>query len=313
MKKKININIPNRCFLGKRLDQILAYFLKGYSRSFLKKCILQNKVFINDQVENHPDKKIFGGEKIFFYPPPVHDSIDSPENINLDIIYEDEDILVINKPVGLIVHPGAGHQNGTLLNALLYHYINIKYIPRAGIVHRLDKNTSGLMVIAKTMIAYKHLLILLKKRKIIRKYQAIVHGVMISGGVINEPIMRHHTQRTRMTVNHAGKKSVTYYKVIQRFSRYTHISVQLDTGRTHQIRVHMLYIGYPLVGDHVYFNRVCRRPIINMINKDIDSVYMFPRQALHSYSLSFSHPITKVMMKWVIPLPKDMRNLLKCL
>lgn len=313
MKKKINITISNKYVLGKRLDQILSYFLKEYSRSFLKKCILQNTVFINNQIENHPDRRICGGEKIVFYPPYIDKSIDYPENIDLDIVYEDEDILVINKPPGLVVHPGAGNKNGTLLNALLYYYVDIKYIPRAGIVHRLDKDTSGLMVVAKTMIAYKYLLTSFKQKKIIRKYQAIVQGVMISGGVINQPITRHHTKRTCMMVHPEGKESVTYYKIIQRFLKHTHISVQLETGRTHQIRVHMLHIGYPLVGDTVYFKNSHRYPIINSIKQDLNKKYVFPRQALHSYYLSLTHPITKVIMRWVVSLPEDMKNLLQYL
>ncbi|WP_422667314.1 23S rRNA pseudouridine(1911/1915/1917) synthase RluD [Buchnera aphidicola] len=309
-KNKLSVILPYFLFFGKRIDQILSHFFQEYSRSFLKKCILNNQVLVNGKIENHPDKKMIGGEKIVVLLFNIEPMIDIPENIFLDIVYEDEDILVINKPAGLVVHPGAGNRNGTLLNALLYRYITIHNLPRAGIVHRLDKDTSGLMVIAKTIISYTYLFNLLKNRKIIRKYQAIVQGSMISGGIIDAPIMRHHIKRTCMMVNDLGKKSVTHYKIIKKFSLYTHISVQLETGRTHQIRVHMLHIGYPIVGDSVY-NRNFHHPITNIKQKN--QKIFFPRQALHAYHLSFCHPITKKKMKWIISLPKDMITLLKIL
>ncbi|MBZ2279362.1 RluA family pseudouridine synthase, partial [Buchnera aphidicola] len=193
-----------------------------------------------------------GGEKIVIYPFRELFNADLPENIFLNIIYEDNDILIINKNAGLVVHPGAGNMNGTILNALLYRYKNIHNLPRSGIVHRLDKNTSGLMVIAKNMYSYIFLLNLLKKRKIVREYQAIVKGNMISGGIIDNPISRHKTKKICMMTSSIGRKAITHYKIIKRFKGYTHVLLRLDTGRTHQIRVHMLHIGYPLLGDPLY-------------------------------------------------------------
>jgi 23S rRNA pseudouridine1911/1915/1917 synthase len=308
--KKIELNAIVSCFSlsGKRLDQVLAKLFKQYSRAYLKKLILKNQVFLNKKIINQPDKKILVGEEITIYPFLKNVLFDVPENIILDIIYEDRDILVINKPVGLVVHPGPGNNQGTVLNALLYHYKNIKNLPRAGIIHRLDKNTSGLMIIAKTVFSYNYLLNLLKKRKIIREYEAIVTGKMISGGTINQPIMRHRTKRTCMTVHHLGKKSVTHYKIIHRFTYHTHILVRLETGRTHQIRVHMLYIKHPLVGDPCY-NGIHRR-INYKKDRKSEKISKFSRQALHASHLSFKHPITHNLMSWTIPLPQDMQDLL---
>jgi 23S rRNA pseudouridine1911/1915/1917 synthase len=299
---------------GKRLDQVLSKIFSEYSRSYLKKLILTNKVVINSNIVNRPDKTILGGEIISIYPFFTISTQDLPEKIDLDVVYEDNEILVINKPAGFVVHPGSGNNTGTLLNALLYHYKDIKNLPRSGIVHRLDKNTSGLMVIAKTMFSYNYLVTLLKKRNICREYQGIVKGNMISGGTIDAPIQRHLYKRTRMMVHNFGKKSVTHYKIIHRFKFHTHIKMRLETGRTHQIRVHMLHIGYPLIGDSLYsgLNRfsqfVNHKPC-----KYISQVITFPRQALHASSISFRHPTTRNLISWTIPLPKDIKNLLLCL
>lgn len=299
--------VPYLSQSGRRLDQILAELFKEYSRSFLKRLILINHVFINKRIINQPDKKVFGGERITVFFIPQDNGTNFPENIFLDIIYEDREILIINKPSGLVVHPGAGNSNGTILNALLYKYKNKNLLPRSGIVHRLDKYTSGLMVIAKTIFSYKYLVKLLKKRQIVREYQGIVKGNMISGGTINQPIMRHHIHRKRMTVNALGKKSITHYRIIQRFKYHTYISIRLETGRTHQIRVHMLYIQHPLVGDQIY-SGINRIPYDNQ-NKDIKKINDFPRQALHAGYLSFYHPITRSSMSWTVPLPQDMKDL----
>ncbi|ANZ22604.1 23S rRNA pseudouridylate synthase [Buchnera aphidicola (Diuraphis noxia)] len=310
MKKiKLNAIVSSVSLSGKRLDQVLSKLFKEYSRSYLKQLILINQVFINDHIVNQPDRKILGGEIITVYIFLNDISFNLPEKINLNIVYEDNEILVINKPAGLVVHPGAGNNTGTIFNALLYHYKNIKYLPRAGIVHRLDKNTSGLMVIAKTIFSYNFLLKLLKKRKISREYQGIVKGKMISGGTINAPIMRHHKKRICMMVHHLGKKSVTHYKIINGFKCHTHILIRLETGRTHQIRVHMLHIGYPLVGDPLY--RGLNRCISYQKYQDVyKKKYQFSRQALHASHIAFCHPASRSLMSWTIPLPQDMKNLL---
>ncbi len=293
---------------GQRLDQVLTKLFKDYSRCYLKRLILLNRVLVNKVIVNQPDRKILGGENISIYPCFKDVEFNYPENIFLNVIYEDNDILVINKPAGLVVHPGAGNNQGTILNALLYHYKNIKNLPRAGIIHRLDKNTSGLMVVAKTSCAYYFLLQLLKKRKITREYQGIVKGNMISGGTVNAPIMRHSSKRKHMVVHHLGKKSITHYTIISRFKFHTHIAIRLETGRTHQIRVHMMHIRYPLVGDSMY-NGITYR-MNNIKNKYVNKIRQFPRQALHASHLSFFHPVTKNLMGWTIPLPRDMQDLL---
>lgn len=307
--KKIELSAVVSCssLLGKRLDQVLSNLFKQYSRSYLKQLILINQVFINNSIVNRPDKKILGGEiiTIYVFSEDIESSI--PEKINLNVVYEDKEILVINKSSNLVVHPGSGHNTGTIFNSLLYHYKNAKYLPRAGIVHRLDKDTSGLMVISKTIFSYNYLLQQLKKRKISREYQAIVRGNMISGGTINMPIKRHHKKRICMMVHHLGKKSVTHYKIINHFKCHTHISIKLETGRTHQIRVHMLHIGYPLVGDPMYsgINR-----FVNHQKKNLDKECNFSRQALHASYISLYHPISRNLMSWAIPLPQDIKNLL---
>ncbi|WP_167553836.1 23S rRNA pseudouridine(1911/1915/1917) synthase RluD [Buchnera aphidicola] len=308
--KKIELSAVVSCLslLGQRLDLVLSKLFKEYSRSYLKNLIIMNRVLVNKNVLNQPDKKILGGEIITIYPFPKDVLFNIPENIFLNIIYEDNEILVINKPAGLVVHPGSGNEKGTILNALLYHYKNIKDLPRAGIVHRLDKDTSGLMVIAKTVFSYHYLLSELKKRKITREYEAIVKGKMISGGTINQPIMRHRTKRTCMMVHHLGKKSVTHYKIINRFKFHTHIAIGLETGRTHQIRVHMLYIKHPLVGDPYYGGSKIQLDYIK--DKKLNKIYQFSRQALHASHLSFHHPANNNLVSWTIPLPNDMQELI---
>jgi 23S rRNA pseudouridine1911/1915/1917 synthase len=224
--------------------------------------------------------------------------------IELDIVYEDEDILIINKPADLVVHPGAGNQDGTLLNALLAHVPDIDKVPRAGIVHRLDKDTTGLMVVAKTLPAQTHLVDQLQTRVMSREYEALVNGTMVAGGLVDAPIGRHSTKRTHMAVREMGKPAVTHYRVIEKFRAHTHVRLKLETGRTHQIRVHMAYIKHPLVGDPAYGGRL-RLPK-GSSDEFANTLRGFNRQALHAAQLSLYHPTTDEWMTWQAPLPQDM-------
>jgi 23S rRNA pseudouridine1911/1915/1917 synthase len=232
-----------------------------------------------------------------------------PQDIDLNIVYEDEHILVINKPADLVVHPGAGNPNGTVLNALLNHVPNIDKVPRAGIVHRLDKDTTGLMVVAKTLPAQTHLVDQLQHRVMSREYEAIALGTMVAGGVVDAPIGRHATKRTHMAVREGGKPATTHYRVMEKFRAYTHLRLKLETGRTHQIRVHMAYVKHPLLGDPVYGGRP-RLP--KGASEDfISTLRGFQRQALHAAQLSLYHPETEEWMTWQAPLPDDMQHLLE--
>jgi 23S rRNA pseudouridine1911/1915/1917 synthase len=229
------------------------------------------------------------------------------EPIDLNIVYEDEHIMVINKPAGLVVHPGAGNADGTLLNALLHHCPSIAEVPRAGIVHRLDKDTTGLMVIAKTIPAQTHLVEAMQEREITREYEAICHGTMTAGGTVDEPIGRHPTKRTHMAVTSSGRPAVTHYRVMEKFRAHTRLRLRLETGRTHQIRVHMTYINYPLVGDPVYAGRP--RPPRKADEALLTVLRGFKRQALHAAMLRLAHPITSEIMEWHAPIPDDMVEL----
>ena len=233
------------------------------------------------------------------------------EDINLDIVYQDEEILVINKPAGLVVHPGAGNPRHTLLNALLHHETQLEQVPRAGIVHRLDKDTSGLMVVALTPTTHTYLVDQLREHKVQRQYQAIVQGVMTAGGSVDAAIARHHIQRKRMAVKDSGKHAVTHYRVVKKYPAHTHIRVQLETGRTHQIRVHMAHIRYPIVGDRVYGGR----PRLAKQNSEQLKALLrtFPRQALHASELSLKHPLSGEEMSFAAPLPDDILALLEAL
>lgn len=295
---------------GLRLDQALSKLLPDYSRTQIQEWIKNAEIELNGK---HPKSRmtVIGGENITIHaalkPQPSFEA----QPIALNIVYEDEAILVINKPVGMVVHPAAGNYNNTLLNALLYHAPELQKLPRAGIIHRLDKNTSGLLVIAKTQPALMSLSKQLKKRSISRIYQAIVLGVMTSGGTINEPIGRHSIQRKRMAVIETGKPAITHYRVIERYRAHTRIKIQLETGRTHQIRVHMAHIHYPVIGDPIYGGRLqlpkgCTEELVNALRQ-------FKRQALHASELGFIHPITQQSVNFTAPLPEDMQQLIAVL
>src|SRR5690606_1818324 len=233
------------------------------------------------------------------------------QDIELNIVYEDEHLLVIDKPAGLVVHPAAGHADGTLLNALLHHVPDIVNVPRAGIVHRLDKDTTGLMVVAKTLQAQTNLVEQLQKRTVSRIYECISIGVITAGGTIDAPIGRSSSQRQRMAVTDGGKPAITHYRVLERYRSHTHVRVKLETGRTHQIRVHMSHVGYPLVGDPVYAGRFRIPPAASP--SLVQSLKEFPRQALHARFLELDHPATGKRMKWESPLPDDLVWLLTLL
>ncbi|MCW9718890.1 MULTISPECIES: 23S rRNA pseudouridine(1911/1915/1917) synthase RluD [unclassified Avibacterium] len=300
---------PNQ--MGQRLDQSLAEMFPDYSRSRLKTWIESDLVKVNDEVVNVPRSKVYGGEHISITVEVEDETRFEPEAIPLNIVYEDDDILVINKPKDLVVHPGAGNPNGTVLNALLYHYPAIAEVPRAGIVHRLDKDTTGLMVVAKTIPAQTKLVRDLQKRKITREYEAIAYGVMTQGGTVDEPMARHPTKRTHMAVHPMGKPAVTHYRIMERFRNYTRLRLRLETGRTHQIRVHMAHIAHPLLGDQTYGGRP--RPPKNASEEFLATLRDFKRQALHAIMLRLAHPITGEIMEWYAPLPEDFVGLVNAL
>ncbi|MGP7974632.1 23S rRNA pseudouridine(1911/1915/1917) synthase RluD [Proteus mirabilis] len=297
--------------LGQRLDQALAELFPDYSRSRIKEWILDNRVQVNDKIINKPKEKMLGGEKIEVDALIEEDVRWEPQNIPLNIVYEDDDILVINKPRDLVVHPGAGNPDGTVLNALLYRYPEIVNVPRAGIVHRLDKDTTGLMVVAKTVPAQTHLVEALQRREITREYEAVTTGRMTAGGLVNEPISRHPTKRTHMAVHPMGKPAVTHYRVMEHFRAHTRLRLRLETGRTHQIRVHMAHIHHPLIGDQLYGGRP--RPLKGASEEFRETLRRFDRQALHATMLRLYHPITGIEMEWHAPLPDDMVELIRVL
>lgn len=307
-KIQLQADVPEALF-GKRLDQALAEMFPDYSRSRLKEWILANQVQINGQIVNKPREKLLGNETVHIDASIEIQEQHKAQKIDLDIVFEDDHIMVINKPMNLVVHPGAGNSDGTVLNALLSHAPEVATVPRAGIVHRLDKDTTGLMVIAKTIPAQTHLVEQLQAREISREYEAVVNGTMVAGGMVDAPIGRHSTKRTSMAVQHLGKPAVTHYRVIQKFRAHTHIRLKLETGRTHQIRVHMAHLKHALVGDQLYAGRpmlpkAAAQPMIDMLRG-------FKRQALHAIQLELSHPITGEWMSWKADLPEDFQNLLE--
>jgi 23S rRNA pseudouridine1911/1915/1917 synthase len=298
--------VPDSC-LGKRLDQSIAVMFPDYSRSRLKEWILDGKVQVNGAVQTRAREKMYGGETI-----DINASVEAEirymaQDIPLTIVYEDDDILVVNKPTGLVVHPGAGNPDGTMLNALLHYCPQLDVVPRAGIVHRLDKDTTGLMVVAKTIAAQTNLVDALQRREITREYEAIASGTMTAGGIVDQPIGRHSTKRTHMAVSFVGRPSVTHYRVLEKYRLHTRLRLRLETGRTHQIRVHMAHITHPLVGDPVYGGRP--RPPRNSTPQLLECLRGFKRQALHAAMLSLFHPITGIEMTWHAEIPEDLLNL----
>lgn len=300
----IELTIPPS-HAGSRLDQALAQLLPDWSRSRLQTWIREKRIRV-DGTEAVPKQKVWSGEKIEVKP--AHHPIETghaPEAISLDIVYEDEALIVINKPAGLVVHPGSGNWRGTMLNALLHHAAQLSAIPRAGIVHRLDKDTSGLLVVAKTLEAQTSLVRQLQKHTVKRDYLALVLGRVPTGGWIDAPVGRHPVQRTKMAVVASGKEARTHYQILEKFDECTLLRCSLETGRTHQIRVHMHSMGHPLLGDPVYGGKPKR-----IIQNTGPSLPRFPRQALHAQRLELTHPQRDIRMAWEAALPEDMNSLL---
>jgi 23S rRNA pseudouridine1911/1915/1917 synthase len=298
--------------LGFRLDQALASLFPDYSRSRIKEWILADMVKVDGQLVTRPREKVYTGQLLEVSAVLEDEVVFEAQDIKLDIVFEDEHILVINKPAGLVVHPGAGNPSGTVLNALLHHYPEIAEVPRAGIVHRLDKDTTGLMVVAKTVPAQTHLVASLQAREITREYEAIATGCFTAGGRVEAPIARDKVNRVKMAVSQTGgKHAVTHYRVAEKYRAHTRLRLRLETGRTHQIRVHMAYIGHVLVGDPVYGGRP--RPPKGASEKLINTLRGFKRQALHATMLRLTHPITGEQMEWHAPVPDDMAELARVL
>lgn len=294
-----------------RLDQALAQLFPQYSRSRLQQWVKGGFVLV-DQAKLRAKDKVHSGQQIVVEVQETVQGEWQAEAIPLDVLYEDAQLIVINKPVGLVVHPAVGNQSGTLLNALLHHAPELEKVPRAGIVHRLDKDTSGVLVIARDVTAHKYLVEQLQARAFEREYAAVVNGVLTAGGTIETRIGRHPLQRKKMAVvTSGGKPAITHYRVEQRYRAHTLVKVNLETGRTHQIRVHMTHIHHPLVGDQVYGGRLklpagCSEALTEMLRR-------FKRQALHARSLGLQHPKTGESISWQAPIPEDMQNLIKVL
>ena len=297
---------------GLRLDVALQQLLPEHSRSRLQAWIKEDLVKL-DHVSVTAKTKVWGGEIVHINPPKnLQENAFKPENIPLDIVYEDDELLVINKPAGLVVHPAAGNWSGTLLNALLFYLPKLADIPRCGIVHRLDKDTSGLLVVAKTLEAQTSLVRQLQARTVKREYRAIVWGQLWRNGTVNQPIGRHSHARTKMAVSRTGKPAITHYEILERFGVHTYLRCNLETGRTHQIRVQMQYLKAPMLGDAVYGigNIIPHKHMTQTLRDAVDG---FHRQALHAVKLGLIHPKTNEAMEWQIELADDMRALLEAM
>lgn len=291
---------------GSRLDQAAAQLFPAYSRERLKQWI-QDGTLTLDGEQAKPKEKVMGGEMLVVDVVIEDETVALAEDIPLDIVHEDDQLLVLNKPAGLVVHPGAGNSQGTLMNALLHHEPSLSQLPRAGIVHRLDRDTTGLMVVAKTLTAHTSLVAQLSDKRVYREYEAVCYGNMTAGGTVEAPIDRHPHDRVKMAVVAGGRPAVTHYRILQRFPNHTHVRVQLETGRTHQIRVHLAHIGYPLVGDPVYARLRFPKGASFELNEKLKT---FTRQALHARRLGLVHPGTGESCLWECELPADFVSLL---
>lgn len=306
---RLCFQVPDELF-GLRVDKALTKLCQDYSRSTVQGWIKQGLVLLDDEVPRQKDK-VLGGEVLEVSIPQQEQGDWEPQDIDIECVHEDQHMLVVNKPAGLVVHPGAGNPDGTLLNALLHHYPDNRAIARAGIVHRLDKDTSGLMVVARTEKARLALIDQLVDHSLYRQYTAVCQGRIISGGTVDEPIGRDKQDRRKMAVNMLGKEALTHYRVIDRFRHHSLLSVQLETGRTHQIRVHMTHLGFALVGDPVYGRRLA---IPGDCTASLESALRgFKRQALHASCIEYIHPQSKELQRWQTPLPDDLNDLISAL
>ncbi len=307
MKEILHQGVVSPELSGKRLDQALALLFSDYSRSRLQAWIKEGRVQVDGRLRKAKEK-VWAGEHITLRAMLQDSGRCEAEDIPLDLLYEDEHLLVVNKPAGLVVHPAAGNWSGTLQNALLHHDPELAKLPRAGIVHRLDKDTTGLMVVARSLLAHKRLVEALQAREIKREYMAVVNGLPSAGGTVDAPIGRHPVNRVRMAVVAGGKPARTHFRIREKFRAHTLLDVQLESGRTHQIRVHMAYVHHPLVGDPVYGGRPKLPPAAS---GDLRSLLRgFGRQALHARRLSLVHPLSGKAMVWESPVPEDLAMLL---
>ena len=309
MNHPMHLIIPEHS-AGERLDIALQVLLPEHSRSRLQAWIKSGLVTLNT-LPASAKTKVWGGEKIAITLPTLPQELaSSPENIPLDILFEDDTLLVINKPAGLVVHPAAGHWQGTLVNALLFHAPQLQALPRAGIVHRLDKDTSGLLVVAKTLEAQTHLVRQLQARTVKREYRVIVWGQVWHDGKVDAPIRRDARNRLKMAVDARGKPAITHYQVLERFSAHSYLRCLLETGRTHQIRVHFQHLKAPVVGDPLYgYHGIAPHTV--MMPALCEALKGFQRQALHATKLGLIHPYTQKMMHWEVALADDMSTLLE--
>jgi 23S rRNA pseudouridine1911/1915/1917 synthase len=295
---------------GQRFDQILPGMFRGYSRAHLVGEVKSGRIRLDGR-EVPPRTLVRGGEEVEWNRAEAPVLGDRPEAIELDVVFEDASLMVIDKPAGLVVHPGAGNREGTLLNALLHHDPDLAQLPRAGIVHRLDKDTSGLLVVARTLPAQTALVAMLAARDIHRRYAAIVNGVPVAGGTVDAPLDRHPTDRLRRAVREGGRPAVTHYRVREKFRAHALLQCELESGRTHQIRVHMAHAGWPLVGDPLYGKGLKlprgARPEL------ADTLRGFKRQALHAEHLAFAHPVTDTALAFDAEPPRDFVDLLDAL
>jgi 23S rRNA pseudouridine1911/1915/1917 synthase len=296
---------------GRRLDQVLAELLPAFSRSRLQSWIEQGRVAVDGRMPR-PKDRVRGAEQVLVQPLLERTDDCLPQPIPLHVRFEDEHLIVVDKQAGLVVHPAAGHPDGTLQNALLHYAPDLAELPRCGIVHRLDKDTTGLMVVARSLLAHRSLVAQLKARSVKRDYRALVVGAPNACGHVDAPIGRHPTRRTAMAVVAGGRPAVSNYSVLVRYRRHSLVAVRLQTGRTHQIRVHMGHLGFPLVGDPLYGAR--SRSAADAVNPELaNALDAFPRQALHAIGLGLIHPASGEPMHWQVPMVSDLEALLALL
>lgn len=300
MNVTLNTHIPEE-FDGLRLDQALSQINTDYSRAQWQAWIKAGHVQLDGKIVKKPREKVRAEQIVDVDATLAEQGNWEGQAIELNIPYEDDDLIIVNKAAGLVVHPGAGNPDQTLINALLYRYPELIHLPRAGIVHRLDKDTTGLLVVARNLAAHHYLVKAIQERGIKREYQALVFGEIIAGGTIDAPIGRHPTHRTRMAIREGGRESVTHYRIMKKFPKYTLLTCELESGRTHQIRVHMAHVGHPIVGDPTYGQRRCAPDP------------SFKRQALHAWRLSLVHPTSGEAVSWEADLPEDVSKLISLL